>query len=697
MMRPRHPRRRLLVALCLALAASCAGSREYESAVNEGRVLYNKGRHRLAADRLRAAVRLEPDEAMPRLYLARAQIRLGRLDAARNHLIHLHDDIGLDALEDPADRLALLLDLGAFGLRGAMDRADTASAFKARDFFERALSLAPDNPSALLGKALALYSLDRIYEPGNDDAACDLLQDYLARRPGCPEALYYLARCNEKDRRLSTVKAVRLYEEILEGFGDPDARETAPPGKGSLFEVPVETVDRNVALRALERLVPLLSRMPPDALGLDGVTLRKKAKKRLELYNALGGKKAFPRPVLDWIKGVASSAASAPATGPSSGNGSAPTREHSGIRPTLERLAPEADTVQTGKRTLLLSARITDDAGGFTLDITVNGDPVSPQFSDVRTDTADVQGREGVRRTLSFRVDLREGTNEVLLKAVDRDGLTSEPSKLEIVFRPPALFAVAAGFNGPGDRDALRFAESDARDFLRHLSSRFALPPGNRTLLIGKDATAKAFRKACRDAASSTWEDDVIAIYFAGFGASLEGVRGLERYLVFHGFQPGRPAAGGVPLSELGELLGETRARRVTVILDTGFGPRDDGGARTLPACPGPPDSWAERAEQLLHPPDTLAGRLALVMAADGTGTAREIDPENPAWRSGGLLTTFLLEAFGKKKSARTPVELRAFLLPRVSYHAARAGGSQSPVVKGPEGEPVLSLAKEKR
>lgn len=687
-------RPRALVAALLPLClAACAGSGEYEAALEEGLALYRKGHFRLAAERLEIAADLDDGEALPRLYLGRAQIRLGRMQEAETHLLFLLNRIGLDEIESAADRTSLLTDLGALSLRHAMDQGETGSFFKAQGFFERALAVTPGADQALLGKGLALFGLDKLYEPGGDDSAHRTLSAYAASHPADPVSRYYLALCNEKDRRLSSLEAIELLEKVIALHGNP---ETLTHEKASItraFDVPVDALDKPYALLACERLVPLLARVDPEDLGLDGAEIRERARDRLDLYHRLGGRFAFPRAVLDWLEGAAAVEGGGTAPG-GGGSGSTP-RETTGIRPALEILAPAQGDVKTNDDALTVTVRGVDDASGVSLKVERNGRETTPEF-DLKIEDVDVQGRKGERRTWTFRVPLERGDNVILLRAVDRDGLTSEERRLTAAYRPPSLIAVAAGCNGPaGAERALRFAEEDARDFMRLLDGRFAVPPPNRTLLAGREATAEAFLAAVRDAAARAWESDALVVFFSGFGGSVEERRGPERLLVFSDFDPKSSRQNPVLLSGFGKLLEKTRARRITLIFDAGFGPAGEG-AKTWPGLEGHGESWKGRVENLLQLGPELASRTTVILGADAPGSAREVKSDNPRQRSGGLLTTYLLEALDAPEGAADvgktppPQELRAFLLTRVSYYAAREGGRQTPLVAGPEGVPVL-------
>ncbi|MCU0723616.1 MAG: tetratricopeptide repeat protein, partial [Planctomycetes bacterium] len=254
-----HPPLTVLAALAFALAAGCAGSGEYEAALEEGLLFLQKGNAAAAAPKLEAAVDLEPGEGRPRFLLARALVRLDRFADAETNLVHLDAEIGLDALEEPGDRVTALVDLGALELRNALDRGATGSFFKSQGYFDRALALDGARADALLGKGLCLYGLEKYYEPGGGESAVQVLAQCAAKNPARPEPLFYLGLCNEKSPRLSTLKALGFYEKVLALAGDPASAspETLKPAR--TFDVACQTLDVRYPLLALERMVPLLA------------------------------------------------------------------------------------------------------------------------------------------------------------------------------------------------------------------------------------------------------------------------------------------------------------------------------------------------------------------------------------------------------------------------------------------------------
>ncbi|MHC4600483.1 MAG: tetratricopeptide repeat protein [Planctomycetota bacterium] len=686
----------LLTALAL-LPLACGGSVEFRAALDEGKLLFRKGNFRSAADRLEAAVDLDPDEAEPRVYLARTQIRLGRLKEAEQNLRYIHKEIGIDAIENPRTAASVFVDLGALELRKAMDKKAIGSYFKAQAFFERALALERNDYAARLGKGLAFFGLDKLYTPDGGESAYHRFKACTVQKPKNPEPLYFLGLCNERDRLLSTLEALKLYERVLALVGDPAKMKPGDTAVRRVFNVPVKALDRNYALLALERIVPLRARIAPKELGLDGAEARAQARARHDLYSLLGGRKPLAKDVIDWMAGGAA-AAPPPRSHPGEeeGTGSTTPPRPTGVRPKLALLSPQAREVRTGLASFPITVRTTDDAGGLTLKVALNGASFRPEFRDLMIEPVQVEGRPGERRSMTFDVDLVEGENRIVLQVMDREGLTSVEVTLKAAFRPPSIYSVVVGCNGPEGGSRLEFAETDGRDFLRLLAETFGLPAENRVLLVGTDATPQALSHAVRQAATTAWESDIVVVYFAGFGATVEGRRGHERYLVLSRFAPDHPDLGGYPLSSFGQDLSGTRARRIALVLDTGFGPRPEKGSRTYPQGEGPPGSWAGHVLSLFQIPAALSDRISVLLAADGTGTAQEFNPENPAWRKGGIFTTFLLEALGRETGGEErpatahPSILQEYLQPRLTYFAARAGMIQSPLVVGPKKKPWL-------
>ncbi|MHC5079488.1 MAG: tetratricopeptide repeat protein [Planctomycetota bacterium] len=296
--------RGIIPLLLTLLLAGCAGSEEYQVALEEGIHLFRQGHFQPAAARLETALDLEPDESRPRLYLARTQIRLGRLKDAEGNLKYLLKEIGLDALENLEDRVSVYVDLGALQLRRAMDEGVTPSLFLGQGFFEKAMHLKPDHYLARLGKGFCFFGLDKLSDPGGGESALRIFTRCAELEPEKPEPLFFLGRCNEKDRLLSTLEALKLYEKVLALFGPPESLTAGQVKPRRVFSVPIRTIDVNYALQALERGIPLMARLRPEELGVDGVTLRERARGRLELYTRIGGRARFPRAVMDWMQGV---------------------------------------------------------------------------------------------------------------------------------------------------------------------------------------------------------------------------------------------------------------------------------------------------------------------------------------------------------------------------------------------------------
>ncbi|MHC4779135.1 MAG: hypothetical protein ACYTFG_11215 [Planctomycetota bacterium] len=688
---------RILALPILFVLAGCGGGGEFRATLDEGKLLFEKEKFKPASERLKTATELEPDEPEPRFFLARTQIRLGQLKEAGKNLHYLLDEIGLDSLEDPRDAGKVYVDLGALALRLAIDRKATGSYFKAQGYFEKALEIESDNYPARLGKALSLYGLGKLYSPDGAESAFHLFRTCARQMPDNPEPHFFLGMCNERDRLLSTLDALKLFEKVLHLSGELEKMKKTGSTVTRIFDVPVQALDRDYALLALERIIPLRARIVPKDLGLDGAEARAIARKRHDLYNRLGGKRALSKSVIEWMQGATTSAAPPPVrpTGEEGGGSRHDPPARTGVRPQLTLVSPAATRVKTGTTLFPITVRSTDDSAGLTLEVTLNGKSYEPEFRDLRIEQVEVSGRAGEKRTMTFDVPLSAGKNDVSIHVMDREGLTSTKIALEAEYRRPSIFSVVVGYNGPAGNSRLQFAESDSKDFLRLLSDRFGLPPANRVLLVGEAATPKAFSKAVETATASAWESDIIVIYFAGFGATVDRRHGPERYLVMSGFERTRPDLGGFALSGLGKRLADTRAGRIAIVLDTGFGPKPEAGGRTFPEGVGLSDSWEGHVMNLFQIPPAIQDRVSVVLAADGTGTAQEFDSVNPAWRKGGIFTTFLLEAMGRRPSEDGPVtdppsRLKDYLKPRLTYFAARAGMIQSPIVIGPKQKPWL-------
>lgn len=120
-----------------------------------------------------------------RLLAARVEIGEGRYDEA----LDLLEGLAVETPEEEARKLVL----SGQGFEGLNDAA------RAHDAYTRARELTPDFAAPLLREGVLLF------HRGDWEGARVLLNRYVQVEPGNPEALYYLARCEQDPARRGDV------------------------------------------------------------------------------------------------------------------------------------------------------------------------------------------------------------------------------------------------------------------------------------------------------------------------------------------------------------------------------------------------------------------------------------------------------------------------------------------------------------
>lgn len=229
---------------------------------------------------------------------------------------------------------------------------------------------------------------------------------------------------------------------------------------------------------------------------------------------------------------------------------------------------------QSGKmdhQELTIAAEAVDQGGGVSgLALYQNGARI----------LADGETRQNGKTTYrTFKIALVEGDNHFRITAANLDGSwESEPAKIVLRFERPLdkshLHVVAVGINKYADANLnLRYAAPDAAA----LSELFRNRGGKLyeevhvTQLSDEEATKPAIKEALRKAAASTLPQDTLVLFLAGHGAMV----GQRYYFVPHEMRRQTDTieddlrSQGLPADELSEHLGEARALKRVMILDT--------------------------------------------------------------------------------------------------------------------------------
>jgi hypothetical protein len=256
-------------------------------------------------------------------------------------------------------------------------------------------------------------------------------------------------------------------------------------------------------------------------------------------------------------------------------------------------------------------------------------------------------------------------------------------------------FAVVIGISGYKDSriPALRYAEADAKSVGDWLTSeqggRYAL--ADVKLLLGKDATAEAIRKAMFQWLGQALAEDVVTIYFSGHGTPASPNESQNLFLVPYDTDYEQIAATAFPMWDIETALKRfIKARRVIVIADAchagGVGSGFADRTRSI-AIEGA-SAVTGGIENLSKVNDGVA---VITSAADN-----QLSLESERWGGGhGVFTYFLLkglqgEADYNHDGKVTLGELSLYLSEQVRRETR---SEQSPEVAG-KFDPALTVGK---
>jgi hypothetical protein len=309
-------------------------------------------------------------------------------------------------------------------------------------------------------------------------------------------------------------------------------------------------------------------------------------------------------------------------------------------------------------------------------------------------------------------IKLREGTNTIVVRAIQSDGTVAQEVRTVTFERPAAPAGVAPARLAPArdrwavvigvgryaspDIPSLRFSVADAEAMYRFLVERAGFKKDNVLLLT--DTTER--KPTLRDMkwalgtflARSAKKEDLVLIFYAGHGAPEIDPRGAEpdglaKYLVPSDADPNDLYSTGLPMDELRIIFDRIEADRVVVFLDACYS--GAAGGRT----------FASKRTRAARVDDVFLDRLArsrgraIITAA----RASEVSIELPELGH-GLFTHYLLQGLrGSADLDRDGVvelhELYTYLEQQVTQKSRSVGGNQHPVMKG-EMEGLLPLIK---
>jgi uncharacterized caspase-like protein len=179
-------------------------------------------------------------------------------------------------------------------------------------------------------------------------------------------------------------------------------------------------------------------------------------------------------------------------------------------------------------------------------------------------------------RPFSELVTLREGPNEIVVKAFDSEQRsTSQRVTITRELTQGKIWAVVIGVSQYDRVDPLKYADQDAKAFHEYLIHNLGMPLDQSTLLLNEQATLFALKSALgTELKRKAGPKDTVIIYYAGHGApesdaaSLDG-DGLEKYIVPYDADPNNLYATGLPMREIETIFQRLMAERVIFITDS--------------------------------------------------------------------------------------------------------------------------------
>ncbi|HET7876739.1 MAG TPA: caspase family protein, partial [Methylomirabilota bacterium] len=310
-------------------------------------------------------------------------------------------------------------------------------------------------------------------------------------------------------------------------------------------------------------------------------------------------------------------------------------------------------------------------------------------------------------------IKLREGTNTIVVRAMQADGTVSQEVRTVTYERPAAAVAAAPAPKTPasGDRWAvvvgvgryasadvpsLRYTVADAEAFYQVLLERAGFKK-DRVLLMTDKTDRKPTLRDMKWAlgtflARSAKKEDLVVIFYAGHGAPEVDPRGAEpdglaKDLVPSDADPNDLYSTALPMDELQIIFDRIEAERVVVFLDACYS--GAAGGRT----------FSSKRTRALRVDDLFLDRLARSRGRAIITAARssEVSIELPELGH-GLFTHYLLQGLrGAADLDRDGLvvlqELYTYLEQQVSQKSRASGGNQHPVMKG-EMEGLLPLVK---
>lgn len=343
------------------------------------------------------------------------------------------------------------------------------------------------------------------------------------------------------------------------------------------------------------------------------------------------------------------------------------------------------DRVEVNK--IILSGVAEDEQGLEKLQIFINEEPLESKIGrGIKWPEEPHPKRIGFRES----IPLQRGRNQIKIRAVDSDGLSSENMiMVHYLERRKNVWAVIIGINNYPNIRQLKYAVNDARMFYDYLVHDNHIPSEYVTLLVDQKATLTKLRSVLgTHLKNMAGKNDMVIIFFAGHGAIEKEVMspdgdGLEKYLLPYDADPKDLYATALPMGEISRIFERIRSERLVFIADSCYS--GASGGRTIDIA----GIRANISEAFLD--RVTGGKGRVIMTASG---ANEVSAENDELKQ-GVFTYFLIEGLrGKADADRDGLITVDEVYRYVSDKVPQATGQeQHPVKKGTvEGRLILGV-----
>lgn len=355
--------------------------------------------------------------------------------------------------------------------------------------------------------------------------------------------------------------------------------------------------------------------------------------------------------------------------------------------PPVIALASPSDNTEVGAERINVAGAAASEKGVARIEIRLNGQLVGQRDSRgiaVKPDATDIH----TNLEFAERLALREGKNEIVVTAIDRDNLSaSRTLHVTRVADKGKIWAVVIGISQYRAVQPLRYADKDALAFHDYLANHIGIPKDQTTLLLNDQATLINLKRTLgTELRRKAGEKDTVIVYYAGHGApeadaSANDDDGLEKYIVPYDADPKDLYTTGLPMREIETIFQRLTPERVIFISDSCYSGATAG--RTFATA----SRRAVVSENFLSRLSKGKGRIVL-----SASKASEVSEEREDLGH-GVFTYYLLEGLRGKADADkdgiiTVDEAYGYVSKRVPEVT---GQNQHPVKKGEvEGQLVL-------